>query len=280
MLAVAKKHAGKKLKCPKCGTASIVSVGSQLRRTEPPAIPLQDSSTGSSFAPSQRPLIIGGIVTGVVLMLVVMIGIWTNLNDAEQQAASEPPVDTAAAEEPTDDIAPADVQPLVEQPEPEPEPEPNIPDPKEQLKEAFAKLHGEMSKASETFLAAAKPLEEELTENARLINVAAGNGSNLRSYWERQFKENTERFRLLETQRELSAAKLVKAYIGDLQRMNIPETLAEEFEQDVISKALLDIKDPSDKNGAVLKRFQEGGPGILQTRVGRMWVMFGVRLTL
>jgi phage FluMu protein Com len=272
-LAVASQHAGKKLKCPKCGTASVVSVGSQLRRTEPPAIPVQDSGTGKSVVPAQRPLIIGGIATGLVLMLVVMIGIWTNLNDAEQQTASEPPVDIAAAEEPTDDIAPADVQPLVEQPEPEP----NIPDPKEQLKEAFTKLDAELNDARRKV--EEHPVRKQLILLKQEIELRNGTADD----HERRLNEAEKllaELQLLNTKCELTAAKAVKMYVFSLEQMGIPEETAEEYEQEVVSKTIQHIQDPSGPDGIALQRFRDGGPSVLQSRVGRMWVLYGIRLTL
>ncbi len=273
-LAVASQHAGKKLKCPKCGTASVVSVGSQLRRTEPPAIPVQDSSTGSSVAPSQRPLIIGGIVTGLVAMLIVISGIWIKLNDtAEQQTASAPPVDKAETEEPADGIAPNDVEPAAEKPEPAP----NIPDPIEQLREAFTKLDAELNDARRKV--EEHPVRKQLILLKQEIELRNGTADD----HERRLNEAEKllaELQLLNTKCELTAAKAVKMYVSSLEQMGIPNETAEEYEQEVVSKTIQNIQDPSGPDGIALQRFRDGGPSVLQSRVGRMWVLYGIRLTL
>lgn len=283
-LAVAAKYSGKNLRCPKCQAVVLVPVQHGITTATPPALPVLPemvSAARTSDTKNTNLLVKLLFTCGIIFAGVVTVFIVT-------QYVTQKPVSNVAAQGEGDTKANANqikvavnAMPVEEKPiEKIPVPPAIVPDQKEQLREAFIRLKTEVEAAHAQFDKDAKPLQVQIRDLQFRMDYENGRGTPEKILeYSRENSEIMNRFLLLQTQYELTAAKSVKRYIEEIEQLGIPESLTEEFEQELISKALLSVN-VAKENESTLKRFQSGGANILQTRAGRMWVLFNVRVTL
>jgi hypothetical protein len=170
----------------------------------------------------------------------------------------------------------AELDPIPEPPRPKQEPE--IVSAESLWRETFDKLNRRISESEASMRIELDPLHEKFTK--WMDELKSGPRSFPREELLAKAEEAAEKIKLLLTQQELKAANFIREYVEALRDAAVPNSIAEELEQKIIADAILRMDDTTDKNAAVLKRYRDGGPTIMQTRRGRMWVMYNVRVEL